>query len=655
MAEPMQPTLPVTPTLDAKLIASDGEAGDFLGFSVAVDGDTALIGAYKEGDNGNDAGAAYLYTLSGGIWSEEAKLLASDGAFSDEFGYSVALSGDTAVVGAHSNDDNGLNAGAVYVFVHTGNVWSEQAKLVAADTAAGDDFGFSVAVDGDTILVGAPRDDVNGGASGSAYLFTRTGGVWSQLAKLTATDGATSDYFGNSVALAGGTAIIGARFDDDNGSDAGSAYVFTRNGGAWSQEAKLTASDAAENDRFGYSVALDDQTAVIGAQFDDDGGNASGSAYIFVNSGGNWIEEDKLVAADAASDDQFGYSVAISGNSAVIGVRYDDDAGGAAGAAYLFVRNGSSWSQEAKLTADDGATNDAFGSSVAADGSRIVVGSIGDDDNGASSGSAYLFSTPVTFEDTVYFTTVNAGILDGLDVEQNDIVRYDGVSDTVSLYFDGDAAGLPSSADINAFLLFNNGIIMSFKEDTIVPGVSQTVADTDLVWYQLNGNFIYIFDGSDVGLFDNEREIDAISVSPNGKLLASIASDLFSGAVGDEDLFEFTSQRWGANTSGSWELYFDGSATDFVDDLEDVDAAWVDPATGSIYLSTVGAFDVNGIAGSANDIILCEPASSDPVQSCGLSVYLTGDAIGLAGLGLEALEIAVGGLQASAEIDGLSR
>ena len=196
------------------LTASDGMAGDQFGYSVAIDGDTLVVGAYGVGDNGFNSGSAYVFTRTGTIWTEQAKLTASDGAERDRFGWSVAIDVNTIVVGAWGDDDNGERSGSAYVFTRSGTTWSQQTKLTASDGAARDQFGGSVAIAGDTIVVGAHQDDENGNRSGSAYVFTRTETTWTQQAKLTASDGAADDIFGISVAIAGDTIVAGARLDD---------------------------------------------------------------------------------------------------------------------------------------------------------------------------------------------------------------------------------------------------------------------------------------------------------------------------------------------------------------------------------------------------------------------------------------------------------
>ena len=399
------PAWSVTPVEVAKLLAADGAAGDQFGYSVALSGDTALIGARFDDDdaNGLESGSAYVFTRSGTTWSQQARLTAADGSDRDWFGVRVALSGDTAVIPADADDSdvNGVDSGSVYVFIRSGTTWTQQAKLTASDGAAVDLFGYSVALSGDTVLIGArfDDDDVNGVDSGSVYVFTRCGTSWSQQAKLTAADGGAGDEFGYSVALSGDTAVITANADDSdvNGVDSGSAYVFTRSGTDWSQQAKLTAADGAAGDLFGVRVALAGDTALIGARLDDDDVNGvdSGSAYVFTRSGDGWSQQAKLTAADGGAGDWFGYTVALADDTALIGAGNHDGANGVdSGSAYVFTRSGTTWSQKTKLTAADGKPGDQFGGKVAISGNAAVVGArlVDDVDKGVDSGSVYIFT-----------------------------------------------------------------------------------------------------------------------------------------------------------------------------------------------------------------------------------------------------------------------
>ena len=458
---------------------------------MAIDGDTVAAGAYRDDDGGSDSGSAYVFFEPSGGWvsaSETFKLTASDAAANDVFGYSVAVDGDTVVVGAHGDDDAGSASGSAYVFgvsawaaigdsapgganatsytftrvpdgaqyglriravnsvgvsdatatatlvvpsqptglaAAAGNAqatlsWDDPsdssingyeyyvraqiAKLADSNGAADDAFGRSVAVDGDTMVVGAYGDDDAASGSGSVYVFTRQSGVWSQVATLTATDGADDDVFGYSVAVDGDTVAVGAYGDDDAASGSGSVYVFTKPAAGWASASgniKLTASDAAANDWFGHSVAVDGDTVVVGAPKDDHYSSANGgSAYVFTKPAAGWASASgnvKLTAFDGAASDEFGWSVAVHGDTVAVGAYADDDAGSASGSAYVFTKPAGGWasaSGNVKLTASDAAANDWFGHSVAVAGDTVVAGAPQDDDAGSASGSAYVFAKP---------------------------------------------------------------------------------------------------------------------------------------------------------------------------------------------------------------------------------------------------------------------
>ena len=379
-----------------KIKPSDGSSSDDFGISVSIDGDYAIVGARYYDDDSDyyntktNSGAAYIFKRSGTSWTQEAKLTASDASSSDYFGYSVSISGDYAVVGAYADDDNGSASGSAYVFKRSGTAWSQEAKLTGSDGASNDYFGISVAISDSLAIMGAYRKN---SYKGAAYIFKRSGTTWTQDTTLTASDGAASDYFGISVSISGNYAAVSAFRDDDKGTDSGSVYFFKRSGTTWSQDAKLSANDGQAYDYFGYSVSLSGDYAVVGAYLDNDKGSNAGSAYIFKYSGTSWAQEAKLTANDGASSDYFGYSVSISGDYTVVGTYRDDDKVTDSGSAYIFKRNGTTWSQHTKFTASDGAASDYFGWSVGMSGQTPVVGAIYDDDNGSNSGSAYIINT----------------------------------------------------------------------------------------------------------------------------------------------------------------------------------------------------------------------------------------------------------------------
>jgi len=324
-------------------------------------------------------------------WLEMEKLTAFDGAENDWFGCPVASGWDDVIVGVYKDDDAGDNSGSAYIFNWNGATWSLQNKVTASDAAAGDYFGFSVSIDLDYAIIGAPYEDAKGDASGSAYIFKRTGSSWSQQAKLTAADGAALDWFGYSVAICGEYAVVGALFGDGNENGSGAAYIFKRNGTSWSQQAKLSASDGEDGDQFGCSVAWDGDYIVIGARYDNDNGNHSGSAYVFKQDATGWAEQQKLLASDGAANDEFGFSVSISAKYAIVGTTKGDGNEVDSGAAYIFERDCTNWMQRSKVTASDGVANDWFGRAVSISGIYTVVGAWSNDANGADSGSAYIF------------------------------------------------------------------------------------------------------------------------------------------------------------------------------------------------------------------------------------------------------------------------
>lgn len=377
--------------VETKLLASDGHAGDGFGFAVAISGETAVVGADYDTPNGYNSGSAYVFVRSNGAWVEEAKLIPKDGGAHHAFGWAVDIEGNTAVIGARGDGENGPYSGSVYVFERNSGAWSQQAKLTSSDGEPFDAFGFSLALAGDTLIVGAPYDDHSGEFNpGSAYVFTRQGVAWSEQAKLQARDPGSEDFFGAFTAVDGPTAAIGASFDDDNGQDSGSVYVFERDGAIWTEQAKLLASDGSAGDSFG-SLDLFADVILVGAEQDDDNGLESGSAYIFRRDGDNWTEEQKLVAADGEAGDHYGFAVGLERNRALIGAWGDDDNGAESGSAYLYERLSGEWIENDKLLASGGEPGDTFGWWVSLSGDRFVLGAYGDDENGAGAGAAYVF------------------------------------------------------------------------------------------------------------------------------------------------------------------------------------------------------------------------------------------------------------------------
>ena len=447
------PTAQAAPFQQAYLKASNTGSNDWFGRSVSISGDTMIVGAQHEssnakgvnGDQSNnsaiESGAAYVFVRSGASWVQQAYLKASNTDPLDWFGLHVALSGDTAVVtavaersnatgvnGNQSNNTAGV-AGAAYVFVRNGTNWTQQAYLKASNTEGSDNFGSSVAISGDTLVVGAALEDsnatgVNGDQNdnsaayaGAAYVFVRTDTNWSQQAYLKASNTRAGDQFGTSVAISGNTIVVGSWDEDSNATgvngdqantsatDAGAAYVFVRDGTNWTQEAYLKASNTGANDLFGCSVAVFDDTIVVGALFEDsnaigiNGNQAnnsypnSGAAYVFVRNGTTWSQQAYIKASNTDAQDRFGEFVALSGDTLAVaaffeashatgvnGDQYDNSAPHA-GAAYVFSRTGTTWTQQAYLKASNADPDDGFGLSVAVSAGTVAVGAIFEDSN----------------------------------------------------------------------------------------------------------------------------------------------------------------------------------------------------------------------------------------------------------------------------------
>ena len=462
--------------LEGYVKASNTGTSDNFGVSVALDGNTLAVGAWNEdsaatGVNGIqvdnsalDSGAVYVFTRTGGVWSQQAYLKASNTGAGDNFGISVALAGDTLAVGAYQEDSaaTGVNgnqadnsaagSGAAYVFTRTNGVWSQEAYVKASNTGTFDWFGISVALSGDTLAVGAQSEfsaatGINGNqadnsapGSGAVYVFTRTNGVWSQQAYVKASNTGANDQFGNSVALAGDTLAVGAYIEDsaatgvggnqadNSAADSGAVYVFTRTNGIWSQQAYVKASNTGAGDQFGGGyIAVAGDTLAVGAWLEDSAatgvaGNQadnsaadSGAIYVFTRTNGVWSQQAYVKASNTGMGDQFGVSVALVGDTLAVGAQGEgsvatgingnqaDNSAGGSGAVYMFTRTGGVWSQQAYVKASNTGAGDQFGNGVALAGDTLAVGAYSEgsaatgvggnqaDDSAGGSGAAYVY------------------------------------------------------------------------------------------------------------------------------------------------------------------------------------------------------------------------------------------------------------------------
>ncbi|HWN94581.1 MAG TPA: thrombospondin type 3 repeat-containing protein, partial [Methylomirabilota bacterium] len=449
------------------------------------DSDVTGVNGDQANNNAINAGAAYIFVRNGTNWTQQAYLKASNAGEGSLFGLSVTISGDTVVVGATGESSNAMgvngdpgtndvqNAGAVYIFVRTGTNWSQQAYLKASNTGPTDNFGSAVAISENTLVVGARNEDSNAtGAngnqnddstsdSGAAYIFVRTGTNWSQQAYLKASNSGPYDSFGFSAAVDGETVVVGAYGEasnatgvngnqtDNSAYDSGAAYVFVRNGTNWTQQAYLKASNSGVEDNFGFAVALSAGTLVVGAWGEDSNATAvngnqnnnsaftSGAAYVFVRSGTNWTQQAYLKTSNAQADDFFAVSVAISGDTIVAGAPLEasngtgpsDNSAPASGAAYVFVRTGTNWTQQSYLKASNPGgeippfeAGDGFGRSVAVSGGTILVGAQGEDSNAtgvngnqndnsvSDSGASYVFTVSASVPAAPFVTGDRAGL-----------------------------------------------------------------------------------------------------------------------------------------------------------------------------------------------------------------------------------------------------
>ena len=351
-------------------------SGSTFGSPISVSGTAAIMGMPQDTTNGVNSGAAVIFRFDPltSTWLQEATLIPIDAAPGKIFGNAVDIEGNIAIVGAVFDGEQGSNAGAAYLFRYDGLTWNQEAKLVASDGAADDHLGISVGISGFHAIVGAEADDDMGSSSGSAYVYRFNGNTWAESAKLVALDGQPNDFFAHSVAIDGSVAVVGSVFDDDLGVNSGSAYIYRNNGLSWTQEAKINAPDGAAGDAFGISVAVSSNVVISGSEGDDDSGSASGSAHAYRYNGVAWNHESKLTAPDGTAADFFGHYVALDGSVAVIGSPLDDDHGVSSGSASVFRYNGLSWGHVTKLSDNNGIASDQFGLVVSIDKNRVVCG-----------------------------------------------------------------------------------------------------------------------------------------------------------------------------------------------------------------------------------------------------------------------------------------
>lgn len=540
-----------------KLNGGDQSAQDEFGNSVSINGDYAVVAAAGQSEG---KGAVYVFTKTGDAWVMTQKLTASDGEAGDNFGSSVFIDGDYIVVGASGDDDGGADAGAAYIFTNKGGSWIEQTKIDAgADSASGDAFGSAVAMDGDFLVVGAYGDDDFGEDSGSAYVFEREGDNWYEQSKLTAGDGEAFAYFGWSVDIDGDSLVVGAI--GDNGQ--GAAYVFDLYGSTWMEDAKLTASDGETGDMFGWDVDIQNDEVLVGAVGDDDLGTDSGAAYLFNGKSPAWEQSMKLTASTGGAYDYYGSSVDLEGSYMLVGAQGHDEG---TGAVFLYKREASGL-KEIYITAGDGEPGDHFGSSADLDGEYVIIGAPGNDEFGTDSGAAYALQytrpaePPTPPPDPGEGTDIN----DNTDIGDNDMD--DQPDDNIPGQDDGDGS----------------------TGDTTGPTTDGDSGETGDGGYSFgdvtppdSADQIVIQEGANVSYFDAQT-MDTSYQMPNGEYMVDIDT------AGTEDIVEHEAEigfdrevdNEGAETPEAAEMVDDSivmaeteaaeSAREVVDDLIDSD------------------------------------------------------------------------------------
>jgi len=383
-----------------RVTASDPQPLASFGNSLAIQGDIAVIGAEQDEamiEGGSNVGAVYVFRRDALVWQQVTKLIALDGQPGAYFGNSVAIDGDTIVIGARRDGSAGLNSGSVYVFRELEGAWVQEAKLTASDAASGDRFGVSVAIEGNTVVVGANYKWVPGQGArvGCAYIFERSEDVWQEVAKLTADDPQTDDYFGSLVAISDGIVAIGTPYDDDEfGNNVGSISFFEMQQGVWAQTEKFLNNDDPAAGIIGNLFILLGDWLVIGKPDDDEAGNNAGAILVYERIDSVWELSSKIFPDDPVSQHRFGFSVAFYDDVLVAGTYFGSKAS-EIDTAYLFRKFGDTWEQIVKLTDGDDAGGDNFGTTVAVDGETAIIGARTDNlIESSGTGAAYFVTLP---------------------------------------------------------------------------------------------------------------------------------------------------------------------------------------------------------------------------------------------------------------------
>ena len=447
-----------------ELKARDLHEGDSFGMDNCIYGEYAIVGAPWAD---NYKGIAYIFKYNGTTWVEEEELVAGDGADSDHFGLSVAITNEYAIVGTPLDDDMGEDTGSVYIFRFEGGNWIQEAKLKPhGDTIKWCYFGYSISISGDYLVVGSRRESWAGGA---IYIFQGVNGKWEEQAKLISSDWARGDNLGYSVSISGDYAIAGAPCHANN---KGSAYIFKRDGDKWKEQAILVADDGEADDWFGTSVSISGNHAIVGANGDKDKGDWSGSAYIFYNDSTSWKQQAKLVSSDLATGDAFGAHTCISGDYALVGATAKK---GNTGAAYSFERNGTFWEERAKITLDNASSN-MFGYAISISGDNAIIGA---PRHNSKTGAAYIYSC-------------KADLSLSVNPASHTITTFGGTKDSIKSNITTPSIEAKSSAPMEFRLLQNYP--NPFNPETWIPYQLRNDAHVKFSIYDSTGNLVQLMD-----------------------------------------------------------------------------------------------------------------------------------------------------------------
>ena len=558
-----------------KITSTPRGVGAQFGNAVAISGNTMVVGARFDSTTASQAGAAYVYVLNAGAWTQQAVLLAPDGAATDKFGYSVAIGQDTVIVGSYNDDSPLSNAGSAYVFVRSGTVWTFQQKLTAGDPLADDQFGVSVAISGSTAFVGANFSDLPSNSdAGAVYRFTRSGTVWSQVQKLGPAGGVIlGDRFGESLAVSGDKLAVGSPGADVPFTAAGSVYVFIdAGGGIFAQQDKISIPSGANGDSFGFAVAIEGNTLVGGAtQYTPNIPQpAYGAAYVYEFNGSSWVSQGRLVASDGSSVDRFGYSVAVSGNVVAVGAREDDTLSGPdAGSAYVFTRSGSVWTERQKLAPADPFNGDRFGGSVALSGNNLVVGA-----------AEKALSSPNGQGAAYHFTQINRTLFD---------FDGDGLAD-ISIFRPSNGQWWYQQSSDNVVKAFTFGT----PTDKPVPADYDGDGKTDIAIYRPSTGEWFVLRSSNLSFFSLAFGISTDKPSPG---------DFDADGLADITIFRPSEGTWYINkTSGGIQITQWGAGGDIPENRDyDGDGKcdfaifrasdgswWINRSTAGIFVTAFG-------------------------------------------------------------------